>query len=66
LLGSNKLGNLGIEILSEGIVKNKSIKILDLGANNFNEKGAQKLFEALKINKSIENLDLRIFSYILT
>ncbi len=57
-MGQNKLGDVGLQYLSNALKVNTGLAFLDLFDADFGEEGAISLAEALLLNKSLVNLRL--------
>ena len=58
ILSNNSIGTIGIEILSNTLRTNLSLRRLSLKGNQVNGKGVEYLSNALSINNTLEMLDL--------
>ena len=54
----NKLGDHGAELLSEGITKTKTLRVLNIRNNNIGSSGTTAIANALTNNTSLEELDM--------
>ena len=52
----NKLGDLGAELLSEGITNTKTLRVLNISVNNIGPSGTTAIVNALTDNTSLEKL----------
>src|SRR3990167_968873 len=57
-LGSNQIGDAGIEKLAEALKANRTLHTLYLGGNQIGAAGIEKLAEALKANRTLQTLYL--------
>jgi len=57
-MGQNRLGNAGIQAISNAIKVNIGLTMLDLFDVEFSDDGALSLAEAILINKTLTNLRL--------
>jgi len=57
-ISSNKLGDTGIEILSEGIKSSTTLRVLGLDSNGITHEGLEPLMEALWNHPSLKRLSL--------
>ena len=53
---TNKLGDHGAELLSEGITNTKTLRVLDISNNNIGPQGTTAIANALSNNTSLEEL----------
>ena len=54
----NKLGDHGVELLSEGITNTKTLRVLYISGNNIGPSGTTAIANALTNNTSLEELDI--------
>ena len=54
----NKLGDLGAELLSEGITNTITLRVLNISDNNIGPSGTTAIADALTNNTSLEELDM--------
>ena len=55
---TNKLGDCGAELLSEGITNTKTLRVLHIAGNNIGPSGTTAIVNALVNNTSLEELNL--------
>ena len=55
-ISDNKLGDHGAELLSEGITKTKTLRVLEISYNNIGPSGTTAIANALSNNTSLEEL----------
>ena len=57
-ISGNKLGDHGAELLSEGIINTKTLRVLRISYNNIGPLGTTAIANALTNNTSLEELDM--------
>jgi ubiquitin-protein ligase/Ran GTPase-activating protein (RanGAP) involved in mRNA processing and transport len=57
-ISNNKFGYAGIEVLSDILKTNKTLRVLNLFHNLFDVNGARRLRDALTVNGTVELLDI--------
>ena len=55
----NNLGDHGAELLSEGIINTKTLRVLDISNNNIGPSGTTAIANALSNNTSLEELNMK-------
>ena len=55
---SNKLGDHGAELLSEGIINTKTLRVLNISGNNIGPSGTTAIVNALTNNTSLKKLNI--------
>ena len=55
-LGGNNIGDVGVKILSDALMFNKSLQCIDLSSNNITNKGAQIIAASLLVNTGLRKI----------